>query len=380
MLNGIKIVDFTNYIPGPFATLRLAELGAEIIKVESPEGDPARNTGPGKEGTGLVFLAHNRRKKSIAINLKSEEGRRIALGLISKADALVESFRPGVMDKLGLGYSQVSAVNPRLVYCSITGYGDKGPMSSLGSHDLNYMAVSGILAQLKDESGRPVHPSNTFADYIGGMAASERILAGLVSRAATGNGSFHCLAIADVMASLMANHVLFEKEMGVRHGVALLNGEIVSYALYETTDGRFVSLGALEPKFWRNFCLAVGREDWLPAHFSKVNGTNPVYVEMMALFKSKTLFEWTEFSQNVDCCMAPVLETNELSENSYFKEKEIIYDPAWGGRQVKMHGGIEEKAGDPPPEKGAHSGAILKEWLRASEEQISRWKDEGAIQ
>lgn len=202
MLDGIRIVDFTNYIPGPFATLRLAELGAEVIKIEAPEGDPARNT-----GNGYVFKAHNRGKKSLVINLKQPEGKMLTLDLLARADVVVESFRPGVMEKLGLGYKAVKKINRGIVYCSVTGYGKNGEMSKLGSHDLNYMSLSGALAQMKDSTGRPVHPSHTFSDYIGGMAASERILAALVARGKTGEGSYHCISLADSMASLMAYHV-----------------------------------------------------------------------------------------------------------------------------------------------------------------------------
>lgn len=370
MLNGIKIIDFTNYIPGPFATMRLADLGAEVIKVEAPEGDPARNT-----GEGYVFTAHNRRKKSIVLNLKQDEGRQIALELLAQADAAIESFRPGVMDKLGLGYDAVKSINPGIVYCSITGYGAEGSMASLGSHDLNYMSLSGALAQLKDGSGRPIHPSNTFADYIGGMAASERILAGLVARGKTGEGSYHCLSIADSMASLMANHVLIEKETSYPNGVSVLNGTVVSYSLYETKDSRYVSLAALEPKFWVNFCRAIGREDWQHAHYSKPNSENPVYVELVSLFKSRSLAEWTEFGMRVDCCLTPVLEAGELAEFPYFIEKEFA---AVTG-QIKMHSDLKRSGNECPPEKGGQTEAVLTAWLGASEQQIREWQNKGII-
>ncbi|PLR95384.1 CaiB/BaiF CoA transferase family protein [Bacillus sp. T33-2] len=379
MLKGVKIIDFTNYLPGPYASLRLAELGAEIIKVEPLKGDPARSTGLSKNGNGLVYLAHNRQKKSIALNLKAEEGRHIALGLMAKADAVLESFRPGVMAKLGLGYEAVCNLKPDIVYCSITGYGDKGPMRGLGSHDLNYMSMSGLLSQLTNEQGRPVHPSITIADYVGGMAASERVLAGLVSRGLTGKGSYHCISITDVMASLMANHVLIEKETGYPNGVSVLNGELISYALYETKDGRHVSLAALEPKFWRNFCIAVNREEWIPAHFSKLEPENPIFTEMMQLFKSKTMAEWTEFGRQVDCCLAPVLRAGELAADDYFRMNGLIYDAPWGDRQVKMHGDMAGGGDVPPPEKGADTVHILKDLLNVSEQQIAEWKRNDVI-
>jgi alpha-methylacyl-CoA racemase len=271
LLNGVTIIDFSNYLPGPYASLRLAELGATIIKVEPLEGDPARNTGLEKDGTGVVFLANNRYKKSVTLNLKTSIGRELALKLISKADVVLESFRPGVMRKLGLDYENAFKHNPAIIYCSISGYGEQGEISRLGSHDLNYMGLSGVLAQMKDSEGKPIHPSITFADYIGGMAASERILAALVSKGISGKGSNHCISLTDVMVSLMGTHVLIEKEKGFPYGVSILNGEIISYAIYETKDERFVTLGALEPKFWRNLCEAVNRLDWIPSHFSKTD-------------------------------------------------------------------------------------------------------------
>ena len=371
MLKGIKIIDFTNYIPGPFATLRLAELGAEVMKVEAPEGDPARHN-----ENGLVFKAHNRGKKSISMNLKHEEGKKVALGLLKKADAVIESFRPGVMEKLGLGYKAVSSINPSIIYCSITGYGNRGKMSELGSHDLNYMSVSGALAQLKDGTGKPVHPSHTFADYIGGLAASERILAGLVARGRTGEGSYHCISIADSMASLMTNHVLIQKETGYSNGIQVLNDTLISYGLYETKDKRYVSLAALEPKFWRNFCQALGREDWLTAHYSKPESGNPVYCELVDLFRSKSQSEWSAFGQEVDCCLTPVLETGQLANYPLFQEKDFVSLEG----QVKIHGDLDWGSVSPPPEKGEQTKEILREWLNATDEEIFDWQKKGVIE
>ena len=179
MLTGVRIIDFTNYLPGPFASLRLAELGAEVIKVESLAGDPARTTGREKDSDDPIFRANNRNKQSITLNLKNDQGRNIALRLIEKADVVIESFRPKVMGKLGLDYEAVVKIKPDIVYCSITGFGNDGEISSQGSHDLNYLAVSGVLAQLKDQYGKPIHPTTTLADYFGGFATSEKVLAAL---------------------------------------------------------------------------------------------------------------------------------------------------------------------------------------------------------
>lgn len=361
MLTGVKVIDFTNYLPGPFATLRLAEMGAEIIKIEPPEGDPSRRADRQNGTSGLVFLANNRTKKSVSLNLKDEDDHKVAVKLISKADIVIESFRPGVMEKLGLNYSAVKKVKPEIVYCSISGYGQYGALSKLGSHDINYLALSGVLAQFKDNQGKPAHPSITLADYLGGFAANERILAGLVCKLLTGKGSYHSISITDQMVSLLGNHIMVEKETGDGNGISLLNGSIISYALYETKDQRYMSLGALEPKFWQNFCRAHGRLDWLEAHFSKTDITNIVFQEVTQLFKSKDFYEWIRFSQNVDCCLTPVLEVGELSENHYFKEKELIFLSPWGDYQVKMHSDLHLSKMTPPPNIGEHTKAIVNE-------------------
>jgi alpha-methylacyl-CoA racemase len=354
MLNGIRVIDFSNYLPGPFASMRLAELGAEIIKIESPAGDPARQTGVKKNGEGIIFLANNRYKKSITMNLKNREDVGLTLELISTADVVLESFRPGVMKKLGLGYEDVRAIKPDIVYCSISGYGQEGSYSQLGSHDINYMALSGVLSQLKDQNGKPIHPAITFADFFGGFAANERILAGLVAKLKTGQGSYHSISLGDVMVSIMGNHVLTEKETGYSNGISILNGTIICYAIYETVDGRFVSLAALEPKFWENFCRAAGREDWIQYHYSKTSETNLVFREVSNLFRSKSFYDWIDFSQKVDCCLTPVLEVGELEENPYFKEKELLFSSSWGDCQVKMHSDRPLPSLTPPPQKGEH--------------------------
>lgn len=348
MLEGIKVIDFTNYLPGPFASLRLAELGADIIKIESVHGDPARHTGLKRDGTGIVYLANNRSKKSISVDLKKEGSRDLIMGLIDSSDVVMESYRPGVMNKLGLDYESIKKRNKNIVYCSITGYGAGGEWSRLGSHDLNYMALSGVLAQLKDESGKPIHPSITIADYFGSFAACERILAALLSKIRTGKGSYHCISITDVMASMMGNHLAIHEAIGESSGITQLNGEILCYGIYETKDGRFITLGALEEKFWINFCDAVDRQEWKVAQFSTQRESNPVFMALKKLFLSKTFQEWIEFGRRVDCCIAPVLEVGELEAFPYFQEKGIVYRNEEGHLEVSMHDGSVKDKGKPP--------------------------------
>ena len=190
MLKGIKIADFTQNLPGPYATLRLADLGAEVIKIEPPTGDHARYPLEKDQKENYLFRSMNRNKKSLALNLKNEEDKEVALEIIRKSDVLIESYRPGVMERLGLGYEDIRAIHPTIIYCSLSGYGQEGSMHQLGSHDLNYMALSGVLAQLKDNTGKPIQPTITFADLIGGTSATEAILAALFNRERSGNGSY----------------------------------------------------------------------------------------------------------------------------------------------------------------------------------------------
>ncbi|MCZ0754122.1 CaiB/BaiF CoA transferase family protein [Anoxybacillus sp. J5B_2022] len=306
MLEGVKVIDFSHYLPGPFASLRLADLGAEVIKIEPKTGDMMR-----KLADDCIFEANNKNKRSIALDLKNAQDFQAVQQLICQADVVIESFRPGVMKRLGLSYEDVYALNPSIVYCSISGYGQHSRYASLGSHDLNYMAITGVLAQLKDQSGRPVHPAITLADLIGSIHAVEQIVAALYARERTGKGRYIDLALVDGLLSIMTNHFVLEHHTGQKNGISVLAGTIVSYHLYETKDGRYVSLAALEPHFWRNFCLAAGKPEWLDGHMSAAREDNPVFQELTHWFRSKTLQQWIEFSERVDCCLAPVLETDE---------------------------------------------------------------------
>jgi len=357
MLEGIRVIDFSQYLPGPHTTLRFSDLGAEVIKVESPLGDPARGS-LDENGAGYVFLAQNRNKKSIVLNLKDQKDQEIALNLIADADIVLESFRPGVMNRLGIGYENAVKVKKDIIYCSLTGYGQTGVMSHLGGHDLNYMSLSGMLSQFKDENGRPVQPSNTIADFVGGISASESILAALVKRYKTGEGSYIDLSITDSLLSFMTNHVVIADATGEEHGVDRLNNKIVCYYLYETSDHRFVSLGALEPKFWYAFCKAVNKESWIEAHLSLAVQDNPIFEEMKELFASKSFAEWTQFSLEVDCCLAPVLEVSELSKHPLTKDRGLIVNQD-EFRYVLTNYHALKTNDKPAPEFGQHTEQII---------------------
>lgn len=310
-LTGVRVLDVTYYLPGPYAGMRLAQMGAEVIKIEPPAGDPARYM-----SGGYVHEANNKGKTIIHLDLKSTKGHEQMLELAKTADALIETFRPGVMKKLGLDYESLKTVKPDLVYCSLSGYGQKGPLAELGSHDLNYLALSGALAQMADGSGRPVHPLNTFADYTGGLLASEKIIAALLRKFRTGEGAYLDIALAEAMAEFQGNHDLYH-EAGVSGcGIPEISGTRISYAIYETKDGRYVTLGALEEKFWHNFCEFAGNPHWQNWN-SKTFGSAE-HAEVVAFFKTKDWQEWYEVSMNIDCCLAPVLKPHERHEHPQF--------------------------------------------------------------
>lgn len=324
MLSGIRVLDFTTLLPGPYASLRLSELGATVIQVEPPAGDPARHIGPKRAGEGVVFAANHRGKQSVRLNLKSSEDCARALVLAAEADVVLEGFRPGVAEALGIGYDAVRSRNPGVIYCSLTGYGQYGPWSARAGHDINFLAASGVQSLLVDEAGRPVMPRLQLADLLGGIAAAEAILAALVQRARTGRGGRIDLSMTDVLMGLLPTHAALPDDPEGTLGIPELSGRYVCYHIYRTADDRFVSLGALETKFWARFCRALGREAWVDAQFSHAVDENPVYKELCRLFEGRLLAEWKAFSLEVDCCLQPVLSPREAFCSAHAKARRLV--------------------------------------------------------
>ncbi|TFB14612.1 CoA transferase [Filobacillus milosensis] len=351
MLQGVRVIDFSQYLPGPFATLRLADLGAEVIKVEPPQGDPSRFM-----AQKTLYAANNRGKKSVVIDLKEEKGQEQALNLLKKADVVVESFRPGVMDRLGLGFEDVKKVNEQIVYLSLTGFGQHSFYSNQGSHDINYLAMSGMLSQLKDEHGTPILPTNTVADLIGGITASEAILAALFLKERTGQGKYIDLAMTDAVFSMMGNHVMLNQFANLSDGIPVLNGDYANYRIYETKDSRYMSLGALEYKFWQNFCQAVNRQDWLK-NFPNQLKNKDVTENVKQLFMTKTFNEWIELGEMHDCCLFPVLEIDEVMNSQYIDERDLIHCEN-GLPFVQPHNGYVHKSYQ-TAKLGEHTNDIL---------------------
>jgi len=309
----VRVLDLSRLFPGPYCSLVLADFGAEVIKVERPGGgDWLRYVPPLENGESLLFRALNRGKKSLTLNLKSDEGRAIFLRLVETAGVLLESFRPGVMERLGLGYETLAQANPRLVYCSLTGYGPEGPYRERAGHDLNYTGLAGLLDLTGPREGAPAIPGAPIADLAGGLWAAIGVLLALLAREQTGRGQrVDGSLLGGALACMPLAVAQYAGGRPMERGGGDLTGGLVCYNIYETQDGKYVTLAALEPRFWAAFCQAVGREDLLEQQFAPAVPGRYAYEKLCALFRTRTRQEWTQALAGVDACCEPVYTIGE---------------------------------------------------------------------
>jgi alpha-methylacyl-CoA racemase len=339
-LAGVRVLDLSRLLPGGYVTQMLADLGADVLKIEEPGiGDYARTMPPFAGTVGQAFLAVNRDKRSAALNLKHPDGREALLRLVDGADVLLESYRPGVMARLGLDYAALHARNPRLVVCSISGYGQNGPYNQRAGHDLNYVGYAGLLAHLARPNEPPALPGAQLADIAGGsLMAVAGILAGLVGCAATGEGRYVDVSMTDGALSLLpllATRVL-NGTPEPAPGEAELTGALPGYNLYETADGRYLTVAALEPKFYENLCTQLGRPDLIARQFPRDSTDRDATIaELAAIFRTKTRDEWLTELADADCCVGPV---NTLGE--------ALADPQLRARGMTAHGSYGQQDGE----------------------------------
>jgi crotonobetainyl-CoA:carnitine CoA-transferase CaiB-like acyl-CoA transferase len=317
------ILDLTRLLPGGYATHLLCEMGARVIKIEDPnEGDYLRNFPfPLDDGMSAYFHAINRGKESAAIDLKKSP--EILIGLAKHADVVIESFRPGVMERLGVSFEVLSKANPRLIFCSLTGYPPEGQYRTRPGHDINYVGNTGMLDINRGQDGKPAMPGFQIADIAGGsMFAVIRILQSVIERAdqASARASGHRIEVnmLDGTAALMGFMAAPAALSGqpVSWEDLLLNGQLACYNLYPVADGRWMTMGNLEDKFWRNSCRAVGRGDWIP---HKDDRSAKFRAEVSRLFETKTQSEWLAFFQNVDTCIEPLTTLTEAAARQLFR-------------------------------------------------------------
>ncbi len=324
-LAGLRVIDLSRHLPGPLATLMLADMGAEVIKIEPPAGDELRSFGmAGAEGRSRYFDAVNAGKSSRRLDLKQEAGRAALLDLVADADIVVESFRPGVLDRLGVGFGVMRARNPRLICCAINGFGASGPLAERAGHDINYLALAGNLS-FNGTRDEPVVGIPPVADCSGALFALTAILGALHRRGVTGEGCDIDAALADAVMPLQLFQVADVSVAGFTPGRAgaLTNGGAACYRIYATSDGRHVSLGAIEPKFWQGFCAAAERPDWVARHHEPMPQTGLVG-EVAALFGAMTLAEAEARFEQADCCFAPVMSLPEAMASPHVAARGLV--------------------------------------------------------
>lgn len=380
-LSDVRVLDLTRLLPGPYATLVMADLGAKVDKLEDPQGgDYIRQMPPQRGEESALFYALNRNKRSIALDLKKPQGTAAVMRLLERYDVLVESFRPGVMDKLGLGWEALSRRHPRLIVCSISGYGQTGPDRLRAGHDLNYVARAGALAYSGEAGGPPSQPGVQVGDIGGGSLFSlVAILAALHERARTGRGRWLDVsmtegALAFIHMQLGARLVMEREGRPLRRGEDALNGGYPCYGLYRTQDGKYLSVGALEPKFWTGVCEVLGRPDLVPLGWESGEAGARARAEVQQIVGSAPAAEWQRRFAAADLCVElvnegdDVLSDPQLSARGMFLEAD---DPQRGWKAVR-HVRTPVRMGEvplhPPPALGQHTGEILAEAGFSAEE------------
>jgi len=353
-LDGLVVLDLTRLLPGAAATMQLSNFGAEVIKIEEPgRGDYARSIPPYLEGEGAVFHLINRGKKSVALDLKSPAGRDAFLKLAATADVVVESFRPGALQRLGLDFETLRARNQRLIYVSITGYGQSGPWAAMAGHDINYLALGGALDLTGERGGPPVIPGIQIADLAGALHAVNGILLALAARARTGRGQAVEVSLLDAVAWLLPVPLAFHAATGQApaRGDGVLSGRYACYRVYETAGGRSIAVGALEPKFWQSLCRALGCEQFIPDQFAEDPRREEIISELTRIFRTRTAEAWFEYLEPANCCVTPVRTVAEVAAHFGLDTGSSVLVPKLADTPAQ--------AGGPPPRLGQHTREIL---------------------
>ena len=372
-LAGLLVLDFTRHLPGPWVGQLLADFGATVVKVEDRAGDPVRHLPPfDAAGTSVAFGTLNSGKQSLGIDLKHPEGKDVALRLASQADVLLDGFRPGVLDRLGLGFDAVHARNRGIVYASLSGFGASGPYATRAGHDLNYEALAGALAHAP-----PGAPSLQLADMSGALALANGVLLALVARARSGEGQRVATSLFGATVALQPFTITAAARGETSAAAEALDGRSPCYRTYATRDGRTVALAALEPQFWESFCGILDRPDWLSRHY------DPSLVpELERLFASKSLDEW-RLLEDSECCLTAVSRPEEVARDPQVEASQLIVRDETG-RAVRLGppcalSGTPARPGTRAPARGVDTVAVLQERLGLDETKVRSLLAGGAI-
>jgi alpha-methylacyl-CoA racemase len=382
LLSGIRVIDLTRLVPGPFASMLLADLGADVIKVEHPEGgDPERASAPQEPGRpSYRFGMLNRSKRSIVIDLKSPEGSELLARLAEGCDVLIEGFRPGVMARLGLGNEELRRRNPRLVYCSLSGYGQNGPLAALPGHDVNYLAVAGLLQHFVAD-GENHLPWLPLSDLGGALTAVSAILAALVARGRTGSGEYLDIAMADCSLYWLQTRAQWWLSTGqdADPESSYLSGAWPGYGVYRTRDGKLISLGALEPAFWVRLCEALGLPQYRDAQ-RDVGLREDIQQAIRSALQTRDRDDWQARFTNADVPAAPVLGVGEALTHENFRARGRSGEGASHQRILAPFDPVVSSPATPGPAPGLgeHTDAILAE-MGVPADEIARLRNAGTI-
>ncbi len=383
-LAGLRVLDLTRLLPGPVATQHLADLGADVVKIEDTgEGDYARTMAAKPGETSAFFKLVNRNKRALRLDLKNPEGVAVFQRLTLSADVVIEGFRPGVMEKLGIGYEALSALNPRLVFCSISGYGQDGPYAQRAGHDINYLGYAGVLDQIGAVGGSPVVPNFQIGDLLGGaLVPLVGLLAAVIDARATGRGRQVDVAMTDAVFA----HTVFPLAAYLTQGAPpprgadLLSGGVPCYGVYATSDGRHMAVGALEKKFWELLCDTLGCAELKPFHLAFGKKGEQAKQALAAVFAGRTQAEWIARFEAVDCCVTPVLHIGEALDNAQLRARAMVVEADGLTQSAPPYklSGFEFAIARSAPAPGEHSEEVLRE-AGYSAADIARLRAQGVL-
>ena len=392
-LEGVRVLDLSRTPPGQYASMLLADFGADVLMVEAPPGAVARfevRAGPPESDGEARALAHNalrRNKRGVALNLRDADGLRLFRALAARADVVIDGFRPGVTERLGIDYASLEAINPRVITCSVSGYGRGGPYEPRAGHDVNYISIGGALGAIGDREGRPVLPLNVVADFAGGgLMAAFGVLLALQARERTGRGQDVDLAMSDGVASLMASHVasMLAGAGPPRRGDHPLAGSRCYYQVYECADGRWISVGAIEPYFFEALCAALGFEEFVP-HQNDPERQADMTAAFAARFRERPRDEWFADLGHLDACVTPVLDLDEMLDDPHQRARGMTAEVADGRGGTARHVGVVPRllgtpgaVRDAPAHLGQHTDEVLAE-LGESPDAIAALRARGAV-
>ncbi|MCD1159358.1 CaiB/BaiF CoA transferase family protein [Peribacillus frigoritolerans] len=388
-LSGIKVLDLSRLLPGPYCSLMMADYGAEVIKIEEPErGDYIRWRKPAIEEIGARHLTINRNKKSVELNLKTEEGKEIFKKMAESADVILESFRPGVMSRLGIGFDEISKINRGIVYCSLTGYGQTGPYRNLPGHDINYIGYSGILGLIGEKNGKPVVPGVQIADIGGGaLMALSGICMALLNKERTGKGQYIDISMMDGAVTWLYASAsdYFASGKVPERGGNRLDGQYAFYQVYETKDNKYLSVGASEEKFWKKICELIGKPEWIELHGGNDDVQEQLKLEMSEVFKKKNQQEWLDLLALEETCVGPINDIEQIFSDPQIIERELFTEmkhPVAGNiKQIGFPIKFSETPGKihaHAPILGEHTEEILQQ-LDYSSDTIENLRISGVI-